>query len=70
MATPANLTENDLIKIGKDRIAKLLAIPEESRNSVICHVKNMIAHEAYNNPKYVYLYLGSVCNNVLDFLKL
>lgn len=70
MARPANLTEDDLLKIGKDRIAGLLAIPDESRNDVISHVKSIIRHEAYNNATYVrvyyfLLYLWSVIYNIV-----
>lgn len=53
MATAANLTEDEVLKIDKVGMAELLAIPEQDRNSVISRVKCMVGHEAYKNAKYV-----------------
>lgn len=47
MGTPANLTEDDLLAIGNNQVAKILAVPEKYRPGVISTVKKIIKHEAY-----------------------
>ncbi|GLV46388.1 aurora B [Carabus blaptoides fortunei] len=48
----AMLSEDDLLAIGKENVAALLAIPDRYRSDAIETVKNMIKHGAYGNKNY------------------
>lgn len=50
-AAPAMLSEEDLLAIGQQNVASLLAIPDKYRSDAIETVKSMIKHDAYGNEK-------------------